>query len=771
MTVSMPAHVSTNASAVSLAPLAGLRSPNSEKTIPFKNVLDAFETPDEDNVLDSGEQKTNPQGTTSKKALPDATPEAFRAPQQSTAQYIAPPQSAPEIPFPNQRPAKLAVELAPPTDETAEAQPDAPAPEESTTRESTPSVIVRPPSEATQQDHARLEPTGSTQQPVVKSSTLPISVSTKAPTRMQFALREPSEQAPSKATVEKSQEPAQLPRASALPVQGPISAKSPAPRVQVPAPPEKAGSMNKPVRAVAPVTSSEDKTQAVRTPATIVPSQPKSTPLASPKAPAAPLPQARDANPTVGTKSQIAAAVAPPAMELHATPNAPPRSIAIAPSAAAPAPAQIQPTRKTSPEPGPVERHPATVQSEKTATARQGAAATIPAAPAPATSAITEPAAAPVAQAPIAPKPKETDSRRGVSTSAAPSNPAQAPDQSDAPKQTAQNIVRSVPEPVTTAAPPPQENTVAAPDIPEPPVTAKGKTGEIVVAPAPATRIATTSETFSFAARVIAPDINTVHALPTSTKSPLTPAEPQVTPLKAPLLQPKQAAPESQQRQSEPSSNSSDSKRGTQSTTQAEKPDTRAPKSTEVAQPEQTTGPVTRWSEVSAPQPTEAVYGRTAPELAEASHTGSTLAAQETHLVTQELPKSSTSSEILLHLTGNDQSGAAIRVADRAGSVSVSVHASDPVLRESLRSNLGELSNQLGQQGWKAEMLKPAALAAQSDSQQDSHSSGQQSSQQQQHSSGGERQSQRERRTPGGIWQQELEQQISSGDAHVGGNV
>jgi hypothetical protein len=167
----------------------------------------------------------------------------------------------------------------------------------------------------------------------------------------------------------------------------------------------------------------------------------------------------------------------------------------------------------------------------------------------------------------------------------------------------------------------------------------------------------------------------------------------------------------------------------------------------------------------------EAVYGRPAPELAEAPHAGSTLVAQETHMVAPELPKTSASSEILLHLTDNDQSAAVIRVADRAGSVSVSVHASDPVLRESLRSNLGELSNQLAQQGWKAEMLKPAAFAAQSESQQDSHSGGQQSpQQQQQHSSGGERQSQRDRRTPSGIWQQELDQQISSGDAHPGGN-
>ena len=117
----------------------------------------------------------------------------------------------------------------------------------------------------------------------------------------------------------------------------------------------------------------------------------------------------------------------------------------------------------------------------------------------------------------------------------------------------------------------------------------------------------------------------------------------------------------------------------------------------------------------------------------------------------------------------NDQSSVAIRVADRAGAVNVSVHASDPVLRDSLRSNLGELSSQLSEQGWKAEALQTVATAAPSDSRQDSHGGGQQSSQQQQ-SFGGDRQPQRDRRSSGNQWQQELEQQISGGNAHPGGN-
>jgi hypothetical protein len=100
--------------------------------------------------------------------------------------------------------------------------------------------------------------------------------------------------------------------------------------------------------------------------------------------------------------------------------------------------------------------------------------------------------------------------------------------------------------------------------------------------------------------------------------------------------------------------------------------------------------------------------------------------------------------------------------------VNVSVHASDPVLRESLRANLGDLSNQLSTQGWKADVIKSAAVATPSGSQQDAHAGEQRGSGQQ--SSGGERQPQRDRRANGGQWQQELDQQISGGDAHSGGN-
>ena len=175
------------------------------------------------------------------------------------------------------------------------------------------------------------------------------------------------------------------------------------------------------------------------------------------------------------------------------------------------------------------------------------------------------------------------------------------------------------------------------------------------------------------------------------------------------------------------------------------------------------------WSDTAVWQAPELGSVLDTPERTEAAHANLPLAAQEAHLLPAEMPRTSASSEILLHLTDNDQSSAAIRVAERAGTVSVSVHAADPVLRESLRSNLGELSTQLNNQGWKADVIKSAAVAAQSGSQQDSHAGDQRGSEQQQ-SLGGDRQPQRDRRSNGGRWQQELDQQISGGDAHSGGN-
>ncbi len=201
---------------------------------------------------------------------------------------------------------------------------------------------------------------------------------------------------------------------------------------------------------------------------------------------------------------------------------------------------------------------------------------------------------------------------------------------------------------------------------------------------------------------------------------------------------------------------------------ETDKSDTGVKNQPELLGAQQNGGQVAHWNDAPVSQASE--WSSTGPitEPADGTHGNLPLAAQESHLPAPEMPKTSASSEILLHLT-NDQSAAAIRVADRAGSVSVSVHASDPVLRESLRSNLGDLSTQLSDQGWKADVTKPVAMASQSGSQQDSHEGGQRGSQQQQ-SFGGDRPPQRDRRASGGQWQQELDQQIPGGDAHPGGN-
>jgi hypothetical protein len=215
---------------------------------------------------------------------------------------------------------------------------------------------------------------------------------------------------------------------------------------------------------------------------------------------------------------------------------------------------------------------------------------------------------------------------------------------------------------------------------------------------------------------------------------------------------------------------------GTQGETSSSSPETEKPNpglqsQSDLLKAPQTPGVIPHPNETGVFQAPEPGSSAATPEPTEAAHPNLPLAVQEAHFVAPEPPKTSTSSEILLHLTGNDESSAAIRIADRAGSVNVSVHASDPVLRESLRSNLGELSTQLNAQGWKADVVKSAAaaVATHSESQQEPHANGQRGSQQQQ-SPSGERQPQRDRRANGGQWQQELDQQITGGDAHPGGN-
>ena len=291
----------------------------------------------------------------------------------------------------------------------------------------------------------------------------------------------------------------------------------------------------------------------------------------------------------------------------------------------------------------------------------------------------------------------------------------------------------------------------------------------LAVTPAPKIPLLPQAGNFAFALRMFGLESSSV----TTSETPVTPSEIPVTPAKGSVAP---SQPSTLQQPLPPINHpSSAPQRETPSSSPQTEPKTEKPNAGVQNRPDLLKAPPTpeviphlnETAVFQAPQPGSFTA---TPEPTEAAHPNLPLAVQEAHFIAPELPKTSTSSEILLHLTGNNESSAAIRIADRAGSVNVSVHASDPVLRESLRSNLGELSTQLNAQGWKADVVKSAAaaIATHSESQQESHTNGQRGSQQQQ--SSGERQPQRDRRANGGQWQQELDQQITGGDAHPGGN-
>jgi hypothetical protein len=290
------------------------------------------------------------------------------------------------------------------------------------------------------------------------------------------------------------------------------------------------------------------------------------------------------------------------------------------------------------------------------------------------------------------------------------------------------------------------------------------------VNPTPKGPLLPEAENFAFAVRMLG--LAGTDSTATDPKAPVTTSDTPVTQIavtqtKGPATQPQasnlqQAAPPDNQ-------TSSGTQRESQSTAvESGKSDAGPQNQSDLLKAQPTPGVTPHSNDAAVLQAPEIGSPAAASEPVEATRPNLPLAAQETHFSAPELPRTSGSSEILLHLTGNDESSAAIRVADRAGSVNVSVHASDPVLRESLRSNLGELSTQLNAQGWKADVVKSAAVATHSESQQDSRAGGQRGSQQQ--SSGGERQPQRDRRANGGEWQQELDQQTTGGDALPGGN-
>jgi len=130
-------------------------------------------------------------------------------------------------------------------------------------------------------------------------------------------------------------------------------------------------------------------------------------------------------------------------------------------------------------------------------------------------------------------------------------------------------------------------------------------------------------------------------------------------------------------------------------------------------------------------------------------------------------PRVTSNNEILLNL-GNGQSSAAVRLVDRAGTVSVTVHASDQDLRNSLRSNLSDLTTQLNAQGVKTEVLKTVSAQSPSENRQEQGGQQQRSSSQQHSLSQNDRQSQRDRRA-NSQWLDELAEQAGASTMQPGG--
>jgi len=387
--------------------------------------------------------------------------------------------------------------------------------------------------------------------------------------------------------------------------------------------------------------------------------------------------------------------------------------------------------------------------------------------------------------APQAPKSAPTAARAAepvettdVATAAAPASKPAASDASPAASgPTAQNLAptapaASLPAPVVTAPQPagpqpaaresnvPETQSPTAAQIPAqiPAQTSAPQTST------PKVPLLPQAENFAFAVRMMAPESAVVpvpgHDNPTHETA--IESKPPVTMTQTPPAQSEPVRHEAQPAAAVPEKTTSDT-REPASPAKAQQPAGATERWTEPRiEALRSDAPVMQWTEAgSTTQPAEGT---------ESASQSLPLAAAQAHMATPELPKTSSTSEILLHLTGNDPASAdikaAIRVADRAGSVNVTVHASDPVLRESLRTNLSELSSQLANQGWKTDVVKTAAAAGQSSSQQDSHEGGQRGSQ----NFGGDR-PQRERRGNGGQWQQEFDQQISGGDASSGGKA
>ena len=162
-----------------------------------------------------------------------------------------------------------------------------------------------------------------------------------------------------------------------------------------------------------------------------------------------------------------------------------------------------------------------------------------------------------------------------------------------------------------------------------------------------------------------------------------------------------------------------------------------------------------------------------APQTAEAIHPAArNVAVQDIQPALPEIPKPPSSTEIMLQLAGKDQSTASVRVVERSGTVNVSVHASDPELRNSLRANLGDLASQLSSQGFRTEVIRPAVGAANADNQHDSRQGGENpAGQHQQHLGQDGRQAQRGRHSNSESWLEQFEEQTSGTAGTDGGKA
>ena len=175
------------------------------------------------------------------------------------------------------------------------------------------------------------------------------------------------------------------------------------------------------------------------------------------------------------------------------------------------------------------------------------------------------------------------------------------------------------------------------------------------------------------------------------------------------------------------------------------------------------------WADATPLQHADVRAGSISGDAAEPAPAGPASPAADIQPPLEASPKIPVNQEILLQVGGNNQATASIRVADRAGTVNISVHATDPDLRNSLRSNLGDLSSQLNTQGWRTEVSRPVPAATHAENPRDSHSEGERSSSQQQPTGGGRQQNQ-QRRANAGSWQDEFEE-VSSQPASTGGKI